>query len=64
MLKEIEEEEVLFESQKRRRAARQAAEKKDADAGVKVVEEVDAEKKNVPENGTVKVETFKGAKFY
>lgn len=71
VLKEIEEEEVLFRSKKRRRALRQAAaaeegeDIKHKDRREEVVEE--KEEHSVEEkghDGVVKVETFKGAKFY
>lgn len=55
VMKEIENEELLFRSKKKRRAAR-AAEQEAAAAGEAV--------EKVVEDGKIKAETWKGAKFY
>lgn len=61
VLAEIEGEEVLFRSKKKRRALRQA---EAAEAGtVEEIKDERGEGKAVQE-GNLKVETYKGAKFY
>jgi hypothetical protein len=64
-MKEIANEEELFQSRRRRKADREAAKEMEAKQGVKEVEnEVETHKNQVEQDGTVKVETYKGAKFY
>ena len=65
MLKEIEEEELLFQSKKRRRAIRQAAtdERKEGKEGNQGMGS-EVEKEDVAGDGAVKVEEYKGARFY
>ena len=57
VLKDIEEEELLFQSKKQRRAARRAAE-------VEGEKEKVEETQEVVDDGKAKVETIDGAKFY
>ena len=64
-MKEIANEEELFQSRRRRKADREAAKETEAKHDVKEVEnEVEVQKNQVGQDGTVKVETYKGAKFY
>ena len=59
-MNEIANEEELFQSRRQRKADREAAKETEAKQGVEEVEnEVEAER-----DGTVKVETYKGARFY
>lgn len=58
ILKEVREEEVLFQSKKRRRAAREEARDQEAN---NVAQEEPAE---VKEDGMAKVESIGGVKFY
>jgi hypothetical protein len=58
-LKEMEDEEVLFQSKKRRKALRQAAAEEAAQ------EKENVEKKiSITEEGKVKVESVNGVRFY
>jgi hypothetical protein len=64
-MKEIADEELLFQSRRRRKATREAAKEKEAQQGVQEMgNEAETEKNGVEQDGTVKVETYKGAKFY
>ncbi|PSN69920.1 hypothetical protein BS50DRAFT_571242 [Corynespora cassiicola Philippines] len=58
VLKDIEEEELLFQSKKQRRAARRAAEVEGEKEKVEEAQEI------VDDGGKAKVETIDGAKFY
>ncbi|KAF2106476.1 hypothetical protein BDV96DRAFT_469409, partial [Lophiotrema nucula] len=68
VLKEIEEEELLFQSKQRRQAMRKAAEaeeaKQRAEAQSKVPTPVKEDIQEKMQDGKDKVETFKGARFY
>jgi hypothetical protein len=64
-MKEIADEELLFQSRRRRKAEREAAKDKEVKQGVQEMEnEAKTEKNGVEQDGTVKVETYKGARFY
>jgi hypothetical protein len=66
VLKDIEEEEVLYRSKKRRRAARTEREGVQKEAEGAAVNDAAPQKgkEGVAEDAMVKVETFKGARFY
>ena len=64
-MKEIEEEEILFQSRKKRQAARQAAAKADTETSAQNVRDQVIENKiGRTDDAATKVETYKGAKFY
>lgn len=64
-MNEIANEEELFQSRRRRKADREAAKETEAKQGVQEVEnEVEVQKIQAERDGTVKVETYKGARFY
>ncbi|KAF2274589.1 uncharacterized protein EI97DRAFT_353780, partial [Westerdykella ornata] len=65
VLKDIENEEVLFRSKKRRRALRAAeAEKEKQDPELAAQGKGTTEAPTLEEDGPVKVETYNGARFY
>lgn len=63
-MKELAEEDTLFQSRRRRKADREAAQAKEEEDGAAMETEIETEKNMVGQDGTVKVETYKGAKFY
>jgi hypothetical protein len=66
VVREIEEEDLLFRSKKKRRAAREKAMVEEENWKAEEVQagEVQEERKMVDQDGAVRVESFKGARFY
>ncbi|KAF2651507.1 hypothetical protein K491DRAFT_606743 [Lophiostoma macrostomum CBS 122681] len=66
VMREIEEEDLLFRSKKRRRAAREQARIEEESGKVEETQagEVQQEREKEAQTGYVKVESFKGARFY